>query len=90
MQLEVVAEECLVRIITCTLFFFIQIIWLLTSIFFPFLPSAIGVLEANFVEPAHDKQDFERTIVLSRLEAKLIGAQKDYWFVLHITCVEIT
>jgi hypothetical protein len=41
-----------------------------------------GVLEANFVEPAHDKQGFERTSVLSRLEAKLINLQKTYWFVL--------
>ncbi|KAL9386671.1 hypothetical protein Peur_019795 [Populus x canadensis] len=38
-----------------------------------------GVLEANFVEPAHDKQGFERTSVLSRLEAKLINLQKTYW-----------
>lgn len=39
----------------------------------------LGVLEANFVEPAHDKQGFERTIVLSRLESRLIQIQKDYW-----------
>ncbi|MCO5570079.1 hypothetical protein L7F22_023793 [Adiantum nelumboides] len=39
----------------------------------------IGVLEANFVEPAHDKQGFERTIVLARLEARLIEMQKTYW-----------
>ncbi|WVZ26146.1 hypothetical protein V8G54_004690 [Vigna mungo] len=37
------------------------------------------VLEANFVEPAHDKQGFERTLVLSRLESKLIQMQKKYW-----------
>ncbi|GAV86321.1 LOW QUALITY PROTEIN: HATPase_c_3 domain-containing protein, partial [Cephalotus follicularis] len=43
--------------------------------------GVIGVLEANFVEPAHDKQGFERTTVLSRLEARLIHIQKDYWFV---------
>ncbi|KAA3462584.1 protein MICRORCHIDIA 7-like [Gossypium australe] len=42
--------------------------------------GVLGVLEANFVEPAHDKQGFERTVVLSRLEAKLVGIQKDYWF----------
>ncbi|OMO52380.1 hypothetical protein CCACVL1_29245 [Corchorus capsularis] len=42
--------------------------------------GVLGVLEANFVEPAHDKQGFERTIVLSRLEAKLVSMQKDYWF----------
>ncbi|XP_022775906.1 protein MICRORCHIDIA 7-like [Durio zibethinus] len=42
--------------------------------------GVLGVLEANFVEPAHDKQGFEHTIVLSRLEAKLVVIQKDYWF----------
>lgn len=39
-----------------------------------------GVLEANFVEPAHDKQGFERTTVLARLETRLIQMQKTYWF----------
>lgn len=38
-----------------------------------------GVLEANFVEPAHDKQGFERTTVFARLEARLIEIQKSYW-----------
>ncbi|KAF5932686.1 hypothetical protein HYC85_028857 [Camellia sinensis] len=41
--------------------------------------GVIGVLEANFVEPAHDKQGFERTTVLSRLEGRLIQMQKTYW-----------
>ncbi|CAI9767378.1 unnamed protein product [Fraxinus pennsylvanica] len=41
--------------------------------------GVIGVLEANFVEPAHDKQGFERTTVLARLEARLIQMQKTYW-----------
>ncbi|KAF8408455.1 hypothetical protein HHK36_007608 [Tetracentron sinense] len=41
--------------------------------------GVIGVLEANFVEPAHDKQGFERTTVLSRLEARLVLMQKSYW-----------
>ncbi|KAF3680101.1 putative RING-H2 finger protein ATL71-like [Capsicum annuum] len=40
--------------------------------------DVIGVLEANFVEPANDKQGFERTIVLARLEAYLQVIQK-YW-----------
>ncbi|KAI5071801.1 hypothetical protein GOP47_0014052 [Adiantum capillus-veneris] len=39
----------------------------------------IGVLEANFVEPAHDKQGFERTSVLAKLEARLVKMQKVYW-----------
>ncbi|KAI3883320.1 hypothetical protein MKX03_000336, partial [Papaver bracteatum] len=41
--------------------------------------GVIGQLEANFVKPAHDKQDFERTVVLSRLEKKLNEMQKKYW-----------
>ncbi|KAI3836627.1 hypothetical protein MKW92_014975 [Papaver armeniacum] len=41
--------------------------------------GVIGQLEANFVKPAHDKQDFERTVVLSRLENKLAHLQKMYW-----------
>ncbi|GAA0152285.1 hypothetical protein LIER_10800 [Lithospermum erythrorhizon] len=41
--------------------------------------GVIGVLEANFVEPAHDKQGFERTVVLSRLEARLVAMQKKFW-----------
>ncbi|KAF3438470.1 hypothetical protein FNV43_RR21232 [Rhamnella rubrinervis] len=41
--------------------------------------GVIGVLEANFVEPAHDKQGFERTTVLAKLESRLIQMQKTYW-----------
>ncbi|KAI3883319.1 hypothetical protein MKX03_000335 [Papaver bracteatum] len=41
--------------------------------------GVIGQLEANFVKPAHDKQDFERTVVLTRLENKLSKLQKEYW-----------
>ncbi|XP_068651605.1 protein MICRORCHIDIA 7-like [Aristolochia californica] len=41
--------------------------------------GVLGVLEANFVEPAHDKQGFERTTVLQRLEMRLIQMQKTYW-----------
>lgn len=43
-----------------------------------------GVLEADFVEPAHDKQSFERTTVLSRLETRLIQMQKNYWSVFYL------
>lgn len=41
--------------------------------------GVIGQVEANFVKPAHDKQDFERMIVLSRLETKLANLQKNNW-----------
>ncbi|WCJ38832.1 Histidine kinase- DNA gyrase B- and HSP90-like ATPase family protein [Euphorbia peplus] len=41
--------------------------------------GVIGILEANFIEPAHDKQAFEGTTSLSRLEARLIVIQKPNW-----------
>ncbi|XP_010918978.1 protein MICRORCHIDIA 2 [Elaeis guineensis] len=41
--------------------------------------SVVGVLEANFIEPAHDKQDFERTPLFIRLETKLRQIVLDYW-----------
>ncbi|XP_057841830.1 protein MICRORCHIDIA 2 isoform X2 [Cryptomeria japonica] len=41
--------------------------------------GVVGVLEANFIEPAHDKQDFERTALLLRLEARLRQMTADYW-----------
>lgn len=31
------------------------------------------------MEPAHDKQGFERTTVLSRLESRLLQMQKNFW-----------
>ncbi|EOA16213.1 hypothetical protein CARUB_v10004354mg [Capsella rubella] len=41
--------------------------------------GVVGVLEANFIEPAHDKQDFERSSLFQRLEAKLKKIISDYW-----------
>lgn len=41
-----------------------------------------GVLEANFIEPAHDKQDFERSPLFHRLEMRLKQMQLEYWCVL--------
>ncbi|XP_023633380.1 protein MICRORCHIDIA 4 [Capsella rubella] len=41
--------------------------------------GVIGVLNANFIEPSHDKQGFVTGKVLSRLQAKLLKMQKDYW-----------
>nr|POE44924.1 protein microrchidia 4 [Quercus suber] len=38
--------------------------------------GVIGVLEANFIEPAHDKQGFERTTVLARLEQRSTNCQE--------------
>ncbi|KAI3954837.1 hypothetical protein MKW92_039020 [Papaver armeniacum] len=43
----------------------------------PFWRVWNSVVEANFIKPAHDKQDFEKTIMLSRLEWKLAHEQKN-------------
>ncbi|KAF5960963.1 hypothetical protein HYC85_002172 [Camellia sinensis] len=41
--------------------------------------GVIGVLEANFIEPAHDKQDFERSSLFIRLEIRLKQIVSDFW-----------
>nr|CAB3470510.1 unnamed protein product [Digitaria exilis] len=37
------------------------------------------VLEANFIRPTHDKQDFERTGLFQRLETRLKDMATEYW-----------
>ncbi|KAG6645648.1 hypothetical protein I3843_08G130600 [Carya illinoinensis] len=41
--------------------------------------GVVGIIEANFIEPAHDKQDFERSSVFVRLEARMKQILLDYW-----------
>uniref|UniRef100_A0A6M2EXR0 Morc S5 domain-containing protein n=1 Tax=Populus davidiana TaxID=266767 RepID=A0A6M2EXR0_9ROSI len=41
--------------------------------------GVVGVLEANFVEPTHDKQDFERTSLFQKLEGRLKEMTWEYW-----------
>ncbi|KNA07408.1 hypothetical protein SOVF_172130 [Spinacia oleracea] len=41
--------------------------------------GVVGVLEANFIEPAHDKQDFERSSLFIRLETRMKQMVNDYW-----------
>ncbi|OIT06356.1 PREDICTED: protein MICRORCHIDIA 1-like [Nicotiana attenuata] len=41
--------------------------------------GVVGVLEANFIEPAHDKQDFERSSLFFKLETRLKQMVMDYW-----------
>ena len=58
------------------------VVWLLGQVSYHYIPiRGEGVLQADFVEPAHDKQGFERTPVLSKLESRLIQMQKTYWSV---------
>ncbi|CAA7035757.1 unnamed protein product [Microthlaspi erraticum] len=42
--------------------------------------GVVGVLEANFIEPLHDKQDFESSSLVNRLEIKLKRILNDYWY----------
>ncbi|PRQ52733.1 putative histidine kinase-like ATPase domain-containing protein [Rosa chinensis] len=41
--------------------------------------GVIGVIEADYINPAHDKQGFEHTLLLDRLKQKLVETQKAYW-----------
>ena len=41
--------------------------------------GVIGVLDVDFVQPSHDKQDFERTDAMRCLEAKLKLLTVQYW-----------
>ncbi|KAK3004556.1 hypothetical protein RJ639_019062 [Escallonia herrerae] len=41
--------------------------------------GVVGVLEANFVEPTHNKQDFEKTSVFQKLEGRLKEMTLEYW-----------
>lgn len=39
----------------------------------------VGVLEANFIEPTHNKQDFEKTSLFQKLEDRLKQMTVEYW-----------
>ncbi|KAK7291623.1 hypothetical protein RIF29_06919 [Crotalaria pallida] len=45
--------------------------------------GVVGILQADFVEPTHNKQDFERTSLFQKLEARLKQMTKEYW---HCHC----
>ncbi|KAK7822206.1 protein microrchidia 6 [Quercus suber] len=45
--------------------------------------GVVGVLEANFIEPTHNKQDFEKTSLFQRLEDRLRQMAHEYW---HLHC----
>lgn len=50
--------------------------------FLPMLNIFIsGVLEANFVEPTHNKQEFEKTSLFQKLECRLKEMTFEYWLV---------
>ncbi|KAF5176207.1 Morc family cw-type zinc finger protein [Thalictrum thalictroides] len=53
--------------------------WKLTSDNSSYGSGVVGVLEANFIEPAHDKQDFERSTLFLRLEMRIKQMCHDFW-----------
>nr|XP_043635814.1 protein MICRORCHIDIA 6-like isoform X2 [Erigeron canadensis] len=41
--------------------------------------GVVGILEANFIEPTHDKQDFEKTSIFQKLKHRLKEMTWEYW-----------
>lgn len=41
--------------------------------------GVVGVLEANFIEPTHNKQDFEKTSLFQKLVTRLKEMTWEYW-----------
>ncbi|XP_010923147.2 protein MICRORCHIDIA 6 isoform X2 [Elaeis guineensis] len=41
--------------------------------------GVVGVLEANFIKPTHDKQDFEKSNLFQKLETRLKEMTYEYW-----------
>ncbi|XP_019457086.1 PREDICTED: protein MICRORCHIDIA 6-like isoform X2 [Lupinus angustifolius] len=41
--------------------------------------GVVGILQADFVEPTHNKQDFERTSLFQKLEVRLRQMTMEYW-----------
>ncbi|XP_017698570.3 protein MICRORCHIDIA 6 isoform X1 [Phoenix dactylifera] len=41
--------------------------------------GVVGVLEANFIKPTHDKQDFEKSNLYQKLETRLKEMTYEYW-----------
>ncbi|KAH9711175.1 protein MICRORCHIDIA 2 [Citrus sinensis] len=66
----------------CWYSYFIRWIFLINFFFLTYISHYwmyTGVLEANFIEPTHDKQDFERSTLFVRLESKLKQMTLEYW-----------
>lgn len=41
--------------------------------------GVVGILEAGFIKPTHDKQDFEKSVLYQRLENRLKEMTYEYW-----------
>lgn len=40
----------------------------------------VGVLEPDFIQPTHNKQDFEKTSLFQKLEDRLKQMTVEYWW----------
>ncbi|CAM0881328.1 unnamed protein product [Alopecurus aequalis] len=42
--------------------------------------GVVGILDASFIKPTHDKQDFEKSVLYQRLENRLKEMTYEYWY----------
>jgi len=59
------------------------------TIFFLALNHLSGVLEANFIKPTHDKQDFEKSSIYQKLENRLKEMTYEYWYAITFVRVKL-
>ncbi|XP_029129905.1 protein MICRORCHIDIA 6 isoform X3 [Cajanus cajan] len=53
--------------------------WQVVSYFDSRGRGVVGILQADFIEPTHNKQDFERTSLFQKLEVRLKEMTWEYW-----------
>ncbi|XP_057516288.1 protein MICRORCHIDIA 6-like isoform X2 [Amaranthus tricolor] len=70
---------CRFRLMILYAYIFMQPFWQVVSYLNSKGRGVVGVLEANFVEPTHNKQDFERTSLFQKLETRLKEMTLEYW-----------
>lgn len=66
---------CNVKFLLIDEIFWTCIIWVRNSV-----NPVLGILQADFVEPTHNKQDFEKTSLFQKLEARLKEMTWEYWY----------
>ncbi|KAJ1398251.1 zinc finger protein [Sesbania bispinosa] len=52
--------------------------------------GVVGILQADHVEPTHNKQDFERTPLFQKLEARLKDMTLEYWYSVYASILLCT
>lgn len=49
-----------------------------------------GILQADYLEPTHNKQDFERTSLFQKFELRLKQMTWEYWYIVYANVVLCT